>query len=165
MSKSGCLNYVATTWEQVSPEVQERRVNYKFSRRISNFGGEVTSTQQKSPLPNDSGWVVNEVMTLHDVPLSDHFRVSSDCFLFLLTFEFRLITHLLWSYMQVQLRYRVEKSSFTHNSCKCDVYIGIMWLRNTMFEVRITRNIVDKFTQRSKEILQLVEREALLTSM
>lgn len=138
MSKSGCLNYVTTTWEQVSPEVQERRVNYKFSRHISNFGGEVTSTQQRSPLPNDSGWVVNEVMTLQDVPLSDHFRV--------------------------QLRYHVEKSSFTRNSCKCDVYIGIMWLRNTMFEVRIVRNIFEKFTQRSEEILKLVEREALLTS-
>lgn len=78
MSKSGCLNYTTTPWEQAVPEVQERRVNYKLSRRISNFGGEVTSTQQKSPLPNDSGWVVNEIMTLHDVPLSDQFRVSSD---------------------------------------------------------------------------------------
>ncbi|KAH6832324.1 C2 calcium/lipid-binding and GRAM domain containing protein [Perilla frutescens var. hirtella] len=138
MSKSGCLNYVTTTWEQVTPELQERRVNYKFSRHISNFGGEVTSTQQKSASPNDSGWVVNEVMTLHDVPLSDHFRV--------------------------QLRYHIEKSSFTHNSCKCDVYIGIVWLRNTTFEARVAQNIIEKFTHRSEEILQWVEREALLTS-
>lgn len=33
-----------------------------------------------------------------------------------------------------------------------------------MFEVRIVRNIFEKFTQRSEEILKLVEREALLTS-
>ncbi|XP_057804274.1 C2 and GRAM domain-containing protein At5g50170 isoform X2 [Salvia miltiorrhiza] len=138
MSKSGCLNYATTAWDQVAADVQERRVNYRLSRRISNFGGEVTSTQQKSPLPDDSGWVVNEIMTLHNVPLSDHFRV--------------------------QFRYHIERSSFTHNSCRCDVYIGIMWLRNTMFESRITRNIIDKFTHRSEELLQLVEREALLTS-
>lgn len=76
MSKSGCLNYVTTTWEDVTSCVQERRVSYKFSRRISMFGGEVTCTQQRSALPNDVGWVVNEIMTLHNIPLSDHFRVS-----------------------------------------------------------------------------------------
>ncbi|KAG6389245.1 hypothetical protein SASPL_150709 [Salvia splendens] len=138
MSMSGCLNYVTTTWEQATPGIQERRVNYRLSRRISNFGGEVTSTQQKSPLPDDNGWVVNEIMTLHDVPLSNHFRV--------------------------QFRHQIERSSFMYNACKCDVYIGIVWLRNTIFESRITRNIIDKFTSRSEEILQLVEREALLTT-
>ncbi|KAK4438558.1 C2 and GRAM domain-containing protein [Sesamum alatum] len=109
MSKSGCLNYVTTTWEP-----------------------------QRSPLPNDGGWVVTEIMTLHDVPFSDHFRL--------------------------QFRYQIEKSSFTHNSCKCDVYIGVMWLKNTKFEPRITRNVVGKFAHRLEEILQLVEREVLLMS-
>ncbi|GFP90766.1 c2 and gram domain-containing protein at5g50170 [Phtheirospermum japonicum] len=138
MSKSGCLNYVTTTWEHMTSDVQERRVSYKFSRRISIFGGEVTCTQQKSPLPNNAGWVVNEIMTLHNVPFGDHFRV--------------------------QFRYQIEKSSFTHNSCKCDVYIGVMWLRSTKFESRITRNVIGKFTNRLEEILQLVEREILLTT-
>lgn len=162
MSKSGCLNYVTTMWEQATPELQERRVNYKLSRRISNFGGEVTSTQQKSPLPDDSGWVVNEIMTLHNVPLSDHFRVSSEkCSNFRL---FCSSNDSSSSLVQVQFRHHIEKSSFTHNSCRCDVYIGIMWLRNSMFESRITKNIIDKFTHRSEEILQLLEREVLLTS-
>ncbi|KAK4489023.1 hypothetical protein RD792_004815 [Penstemon davidsonii] len=76
MSKSGCLNYVTFTWEDITSDVQERRVSYKFNRRISIFGGEVTCTQQKSPLPNDGGWVLNEIMTLHGVPFGDHFRVS-----------------------------------------------------------------------------------------
>ncbi|KAL1533004.1 C2 and GRAM domain-containing protein [Salvia divinorum] len=138
MSMSGCLNYVTTTWEQETPDIQERRINYRLSRHISSFGGEVTSTQQKSPLPDDNGWVVNEIMILHDVPLSNHFRV--------------------------QFRHHIERSSFMYNACKCDVYIGIVWLRNTIFESRITRNIIGKFTNRSEEILQLVEREALLTS-
>ncbi|KAL7138904.1 hypothetical protein ABFS83_09G014400 [Erythranthe nasuta] len=137
MSKSGCLNYVTATWENVTSEVQERRVCYKFSHRISIFGGEVNSTQQKSTLPNDNGWIVNEIMTLQNVPFGDHFRV--------------------------QFRYQIEKSSFAHNSCKCDLYIGLMWLKNTKFEPRITKNVIGMFTRRSQEILQLVEREILLT--
>lgn len=76
MNKSGCLNYLTTVWENVTPDTEERRVCYKFSRRISIFGGEVTCVQQKSPLPNDNGWEIYEMMTLHDVPFSDHFRVS-----------------------------------------------------------------------------------------
>ncbi|KAL6524530.1 hypothetical protein OROHE_016201 [Orobanche hederae] len=138
MSKSGCLNYMTTSWEPVTSSLQERRVSYKFSRQISIFGGEVTCTQQKSPLPDDGGWVVNEIMTLHNVPFGDHFRV--------------------------QFRYRFEKSSFMHNSCKCDIYIGIMWLRSNKFESRITRNIIGKFTNRLEEILQSVEREISLTN-
>ncbi|KAL6493494.1 hypothetical protein OROGR_032273 [Orobanche gracilis] len=138
MSKSGCLNYMTTSWEPVTSSVQERRVSYKFSRHISIFGGEVTCTQQKLPLPDDSGWVVNEIMTLHYVPFGDHFRV--------------------------QFRYRFEKASFTHNSCKCDIYVGVMWLRSNKFESRITRNIIGKFTNRLEEILQSVEREILQTS-
>lgn len=76
MSKSGCLNYVTTAWESVASDVYERRISYRFSRRISTFGGEVSCTQQKSPIPNDGGWVVHEIMALHDVPFADHFRVS-----------------------------------------------------------------------------------------
>lgn len=71
------------------------------------------------------------------------------------------MTHLLS--IQVQFRYHIEKSSFTHNSCKCDIYLGLMWLRNTKFEPRITKNIMSKFTHRLEEIFQLVEREVLLT--
>ncbi|KAK4394820.1 C2 and GRAM domain-containing protein [Sesamum angolense] len=78
MSKSGCLNYITTSWEPASSDVQERRVCYKFSRRISIFGGEVTCTQQKSPLPNDGGWVVTEIMTLHDVHSAITSEYSSD---------------------------------------------------------------------------------------
>ncbi|MBA0656876.1 hypothetical protein Goklo_009201, partial [Gossypium klotzschianum] len=106
MEKSGCLNYAATSWEQVKCKsgVYERRVCYKFNRHVSIFGGEVTSTQQKYRIANgDVGWIVNEVMLLHDVPFSDHFRV--------------------------QLRYQIEKSSLARNACKCDAYIGIKWLK------------------------------------
>lgn len=75
MNKAGCLNYLTTAWENVAPDTQERRVCYKFSRRISILGGEVTCTQRKSPLPDHNGWEINEIMTLHDVPFSNHFQV------------------------------------------------------------------------------------------
>ncbi|KAL4347535.1 hypothetical protein GQ457_17G019330 [Hibiscus cannabinus] len=142
MEKSGCLNYVPTTWEQVECKsgVYERRVTYKFNRHVSIFGGEVTCKQQKCPTANDEGWIVNEVMLLHDVPFSDHFRVK--------------------------LRYQVEKSSLAQNACRCDAYIRIVWLKvkSTNFQLRITRNITDKFTHRVKEIFELLEREILFGS-
>ncbi|KAJ8536509.1 hypothetical protein K7X08_034910 [Anisodus acutangulus] len=137
MSKSGCLNYATTSWETVAPDVSERQVSYKFNRFISVFGGEVTSTQQKSPIANGAGWIIDEIMALHDVPFGDHFRV--------------------------QLRYQIEGATSVHNSCKCDVSVGVMWLKNTKFEQRITRNIIGKFTTRVKDILELDEREILLS--
>ncbi|XP_060204571.1 C2 and GRAM domain-containing protein At5g50170 [Lycium barbarum] len=138
MSKSGCLNYATTSWETVAPDVSERQVSYKYNRFISIFGGEVTSTQQKSPIANGAGWIVNEIMALHDVPFGDQFRV--------------------------QFRYQIEDATSVHNSCKCDVSVGVMWQKNTKFEQRITRNIIGKFTTRVKDILELVEREILLSS-
>ncbi|XP_071903699.1 C2 and GRAM domain-containing protein At5g50170 isoform X3 [Coffea arabica] len=139
MAKSGCLNYTTTAWEPVTPDVHERRISYKFDRSISVFGGEVTCTQQKMPFSSDGGWIVNEIMTLHDVPFGEYFR-------------------------QVQLKYELENPALAQGTCKCDAYVGVAWLRSTKFEERITRNVVRKFTQWSKEVLQLVEREILLAT-
>lgn len=136
MERSGCLNYVTTSWEQVNLNVFERRMYFKFNRRVSIFGGDVTCTQRKSPNPN--GWIVNESMVLHDVPFGDYFRV--------------------------QLRYEIENSKLAVSSCKCDVYIGVLWLKSTRFQDRVTSNIVTKFKQRLKEIFEQVEREILLAS-
>ncbi|XP_073124077.1 C2 and GRAM domain-containing protein At5g50170 isoform X1 [Henckelia pumila] len=138
MTKSGCLNYVTTTWEPVAPEIQERQVSYKFSRHISIFGGDVASTQQKSPLENEGGWVVNEIMTLRDVPFGDHFRVH--------------------------VKYQIKNSSLAHDSCKCEIYTGVVWLKGTTFQQRITKNVIGMFTQRFKEILQMMESEILLAA-
>ncbi|CAI0451553.1 unnamed protein product, partial [Linum tenue] len=137
MGKSGLLNYATTPWETMKPGVQERHVSYKFNRQVSIFEGEVSCTQQRSTMADGSGegWTVNEVMVLHDVPFSDHFHVN--------------------------LRYQIEKSGLAHNACKCDVYVGITWLKATKFQQRITSNITDKFSQRMREIFELVEREIL----
>ncbi|CAK7357292.1 unnamed protein product [Dovyalis caffra] len=74
MEKSGRLNYAITAWESVKAGVLERHLSYRFKRQISIFGGEVTCTQRKSPLANEKGWIVKELMVLHDVPFADHFH-------------------------------------------------------------------------------------------
>ncbi|KAJ1403301.1 VASt domain [Sesbania bispinosa] len=138
MKRIGCMNYETATWELVKPDVYERRVSYQFNRYRSIFG-EVTSTQQKLlSKANTEGWFVNEVMALHGVPFSDHFRIH--------------------------FRYEIEKSVLGDYACKCDVYIGIMWLRSSKFQQRINRNITAKFNIRLKEIFELVQKEILLIS-
>ncbi|XP_030531148.2 C2 and GRAM domain-containing protein At5g50170 [Rhodamnia argentea] len=136
MEKSGCLNYSATEWESVQPGTFERSVSYKFNRYISIFGGEVTSTQRK--VSTDDGWTVNEVMALHNIPFEENYRV--------------------------RVTYQIEESGQNHSSCKCDVFVHIIWFRSTKFQHRITRNITSKLSQRSKDIFELVERETLLAT-
>lgn len=75
MQRCECINYATTPWESVKPNVFERRVSYKFNRSVSVFSGDVTCIQQKIPIENTGGWIINEVMTLHGVPFADHFRV------------------------------------------------------------------------------------------
>ena len=74
MEKTGCLNYTCSSWE-LEKDVYERQVCYKFDKHISRFKGEVTSTQQKSPLADKTGWLIEEVLTLHGIPLGDYFNV------------------------------------------------------------------------------------------
>ncbi|XP_057514928.1 C2 and GRAM domain-containing protein At5g50170-like isoform X2 [Actinidia eriantha] len=140
IGKSGCLSYVTTTWEPMksNPDAFQRRLCYKFNRQFSIFGGEVACTQQKIPVSNGKGWIVNEVMALHDIPFSDHFRVH--------------------------FKYQFENSVLVPNSCKCDVYVGVTWLKSTTFQQRITRNITEKFAHRLKDVFELVEREILLAN-
>lgn len=138
MGKAGCLSYVTSKWELVKPDVFERRLFYKFNRHFSIFGGEVTCTQQKFPICNGRGWILNEVMALHDIPFCDHFRV----------------------YFKSQF----EESAHAPSFCKCNAYVGVTWLRSTKFQHRITRNVIEKLTSRLKHIFELVEKEILLTN-
>ncbi|KAI3504575.1 hypothetical protein L1887_26160 [Cichorium endivia] len=136
MVKLSCLNYNTTNWEPVTTgsEVFERRLCYKFNRRVSSFGGDVTCTQQKSPATNGKGWIVTESMSLHDVPFGDHFYV--------------------------QVKYEIGDRGL--GWCSCDVFVGVVWLKSCKFEERITRNVIVKFGDRVQEMFELVEREILL---
>lgn len=84
MEKAGCLNYSYTPWESEKPDVFERQIYFRFDKRVSRYRGEVTSSQQKSHIPERNCWLVEEVMTLHGVPLGDYFNVG---FLFLTSFK------------------------------------------------------------------------------
>lgn len=64
MQKVGCIDYLATPWQSVKPDVYQRRVSYKVDKNFSCFTGEVTSTQQKYPLSDGSGWVIEESISL-----------------------------------------------------------------------------------------------------
>lgn len=75
MERAGCHNYSCSPWESENSDVYGRQIYYRFDKRISRYRGEVTSTQQRSPLPDKNGWLVEEVMTLHGVPLDDYFNV------------------------------------------------------------------------------------------
>lgn len=66
--------------------------------------------------------------------------------------------------LQIHLRYEIEKSSLGYKACKCVVLVEIRWLKCTNFQQRITRNIKEKFTDRIKEIIGLVEKEILLAT-
>lgn len=74
MERTGCLNYSCSPWE-LDKDVYERQVCYKFDKRISSYKGEVTSIQQKSSLPEQNGWLIEEILTLHGIPLGDYFNV------------------------------------------------------------------------------------------
>lgn len=71
MEKVGCVDYSITPWESVKADIYQRQVQYKLMR----YGGMVTTTQQKSSLPDDKGWVIEEVMTLQGIPLGDYYDV------------------------------------------------------------------------------------------
>lgn len=78
MAKVGCVNYTATEWVPKKVNVCERKVNYKLNTHMSILDGEVASIQQKARTADGNGWIVNEVMTIHNVPFGDHFHVCND---------------------------------------------------------------------------------------
>ncbi|GAU50961.1 hypothetical protein TSUD_378940 [Trifolium subterraneum] len=135
MENSGCLNYSYTPWVSENSDVSERAVYYKFEKHISSYKGEVTSTQQRSPLPDGKGWLVEEVLNLHGVPLGDYFNIH--------------------------LRYQIEDLPPKAKGCRVQVFFGIEWLKSTKNQKRITKNIVQNLQERLKVTFSLAEKELL----
>lgn len=133
MERTGCLNYSHNPWESEKPDVYQRQLYYKFDKRISRYRGEVTSTQQKSRLSGRNGWLIEEVMTLHGVPLGDYFTLH--------------------------LRYQVEDLPSRSVGCSVQVYFGIAWLKYTRHQKRITKNIVSNLQERLKVMFSVLEKE------
>lgn len=106
MEKAGCLKYTCTPWELEKGDVYERQIHYKFDKNISHYSGEVTSTQQRSTLSDNNGWLVEEVLTFHGIPLGDYFNVwcmTAQCIVAII-FSVRLIFCLLYWVGRIDLR-------------------------------------------------------------
>lgn len=174
MEKSGCLNYSTTPWEFVRPDIFQRCISYQFNHSISIFEGRVTCIQQKHPMAAGSveeEWVLNEVMSLHDVPFGDHFRVCEDKSTHLvLLCSFLLRTSMMISadpfsdILQIHFRYCFEDSVLAKDACKCKAFYGITWLKNVKIQQKIARNIAEEFEHRLKVMFEMVEREILLAT-
>ncbi|KAK1395434.1 C2 and GRAM domain-containing protein [Heracleum sosnowskyi] len=131
MEMAGCLNYSYTPWESEKADVYERQVYFR-SKQISQFRGEVKSTQQKSRLSDNDGWVLEEVMTFHGIPLSDYFNVH--------------------------LKYHIEDDP-RGMGCNVKADLGIAWLKGTKQKKRFTKNIFSNMQERLKVMFSIVEKE------
>eukprot|EP00268_Persea_americana_P049000 TRINITY_DN5216_c1_g1_i2.p1 TRINITY_DN5216_c1_g1~~TRINITY_DN5216_c1_g1_i2.p1 ORF type:complete len:979 (+),score=219.75 TRINITY_DN5216_c1_g1_i2:28-2937(+) len=131
----GCVDYSCTPWELVKSDVFQRQICYKFDKRVSRYGGEVTSTQQKSPGSGRKGWVIEEVMALQGVPLGDYFSLH--------------------------LRFQVEDLPARSKSCNVQVFLGIAWLKSTKHQKRISKNVLSKLSDRLKEMFTVAEKELI----
>ncbi|KAF5943495.1 hypothetical protein HYC85_017572 [Camellia sinensis] len=129
IERAGCLNYSYSPWEFDKADVYQRQVYYKFDNRVSRYRGEVTSTQQRSPLPDRNGWLIEEVMTLHGVPLGDYFNLN--------------------------LRYQAEDIPSRSTGCNVQVFIGIAWQKNSKNQKKITKNILSGLQDRLRVMCAL----------
>ncbi|KAL5731958.1 hypothetical protein ACHQM5_004632 [Ranunculus cassubicifolius] len=132
MEKVGCLDYSHTPWELVKPNIYQRQICYIFDKHISHYEGEATATQQLSS-SEGNGFLVQEVLTLHEIPLGDHFNVH--------------------------VRYKVEEDISNTKACKVQIQLGMAWMKTTKHQNRITENVASNLVDRLKSIFSLVERE------
>ncbi|KAI9123988.1 hypothetical protein K1719_005288 [Acacia pycnantha] len=135
MENCGCLNYSYTPWVSENKDVYERAIYYRFDDHVSRYGGAVTSTQQRSPISDGKGWLVEEVMNLHGIPLGDRFNIH--------------------------LRYQIEDLPPKAKGCKVQVFFGIEWLKSAKHTKRITKNITTKLQERLKVMFSQAEKEFL----
>lgn len=133
MEKVGCVDYSVTPWESVKADIYQRQVQYKFAKDSSRYGATIASTQQKSSLPDDKGWVVEEVVAIQGTPLGDYF--------------------------DLHIRYHIEDLSPKSKACNVQVSQGISWLKSTKHQKRITKNVVSHSSDRLKEVFFLIEKE------
>jgi hypothetical protein len=64
--------------------------------------------------------------------------------------------------LQVHLRYDIRSVAVAASepaSCRCEVLVGIEWLKSSKFQKRIARNICDKLAHRAKEVLEVAGKE------
>ncbi|NP_001317500.1 C2 and GRAM domain-containing protein At1g03370 isoform X1 [Zea mays] len=135
MEKVGCMDYSVTAWEPVRADIYQRQVHYKFDKKSARHGGEAMSTQQKSPLSNKNGWLVEEVMTLEGIPVGECFNLH--------------------------IRYQLESNASKHKTCTIQVFIGIVWLKSCKNRKKITQDVATSASSRLKKIFNQLEKESI----
>jgi len=135
MEKVGCMDYSVTAWEPVRADIYQRQVHYKFDKKSARHGGEAMSTQQKSPLPNKNGWLVEEVMTLEGIPVGECFNLH--------------------------IRYQLESNASKQKTCTIQVFIGIVWLKSCKNRKKITQDVATSASSRLKKIFNQLEKESI----
>uniref|UniRef100_A0ACD5ZVM5 Uncharacterized protein n=1 Tax=Avena sativa TaxID=4498 RepID=A0ACD5ZVM5_AVESA len=133
MEKVGCIDYSITAWEPVREDVYQRQVHYRFDKKSARQEGEIMSTQQKCPLPDKKGWLVEEVMTLEGIPIGEYFNLH--------------------------IRYQLEQIASKQKSCTVQVFIGVSWLKSCKNRKKITQEVSSKFSSQLKKIFSLLEKE------
>ncbi|KAI7724983.1 hypothetical protein M8C21_009126 [Ambrosia artemisiifolia] len=133
MDRAHCVNYSTSPWEFEKTDVYQRQTYYKFDVSVSRYGGEVTSSQQKSRLTDRNGWLVEEVTTLHGVPLGDYFTLHT--------------------------KYQIEDQGSRSTGCKVVVHFGIAWLKSTKHKKKITKNIHANLQDRMTILFSTIEKE------
>lgn len=161
MERTGCLNYSHSPWDSEKADVYQRQLYYKFDKRISRYRGEVTSTQQKSRLSGSgkTGWLIEEIMTLHGIPLGDYFTVHTNTVHNFFAYSFSAVLQLSCSSFQLHMRYQVEDLPSRSVGCSVQVHFGIAWLKYTRHQKRITKNIVSNLQERLKVMFSVLEKE------
>ncbi|OEL18733.1 C2 and GRAM domain-containing protein [Dichanthelium oligosanthes] len=135
MEKVGCQKYSATQWESDKTNEYQRQIHYKFSKKLSPIGGEVTGTQQKSPMPNKKGWIIEE--NKHSI--------------------FDMLSSLLYS--QLHIKYQIEDLAPKQRASSVQVSLGIEWSKSTRHQKRIEKNVLSSSSARLKEMFNLASRE------
>lgn len=90
--KLGLSKYESSPWEVVDGKIgiQRRHRSYRLNRLITQFGSTISSIQQKTVSTDSKKLIINEILTLHDVPFGEHFQVCPP-------FHFMLHFHKPWS--------------------------------------------------------------------
>lgn len=133
--RMGYVNYESSSWERVDnqPGVQRREISYQLNRQISQFGSKISCVQQKTSSDSSKVFVIDEVLTLHDVPFGDHF--------------------------EVQVKRDIETTSTNPPRSAVKVSVGVAWHKNTEFKKKITKNVLDHMAKEIREVMNISVKE------
>lgn len=61
--------------------------------------------------------------------------------------------------MQLQMKYYITNMPSKPNTCSIQVLLGIVWLKSTKQQKKVTKNIISNTSTRLKELFAEVEKE------